>query len=374
MNEGQMLIQGGTLVTSHGAKKADLWIKAGKICRLREEKLLMHRNAQPHETSERIDASDYYILPGFIGMVHMQVNRMRSVSAYIQETRSYVAKGFTSIVDTIRLDDWMEGEQLLYQLTPHYNCSIDYAVQLAIDARQFTPQIVREMGRYGFQLIQVTVREEKEMDMIAWDALYPLIHQYRMSLQLQIPPECRRDRERAAITEKWLADCRYGKVRTRVADVDPFAVMEREPFYHLALVGQEQCGRLFSHLMEHWYDNIPAFASLDHLSLAGPVRQGPPEAWLSLVVRLASTNAAKAMGCYPLKGSLLPGAHADLLFLKKSDWLTKFDLSTILNGSEFCQFAWIMSNGRWIYRDGVHATHVGSGRHLRDLKPYNYVI
>jgi hypothetical protein len=375
VNETLMQIQGGTLVTPYGVKNADMWINQGKISHIRGDKLLTHKNGQQGQTVEVFDAAGYFILPGFISMQNMQVSRFRTVADYLQEICSCIEKGYTTLVDTIRLEEWMEGDQLLYQITPHFNNKIDYAVQIGMDAHQFTPNTLRQLGRRGFQLIQVTVRDVKELDRIDWEAIYPVVHQYKCSLQLLIPSELNLMRaEREAIMDVWLGQCQYGKVRTRVGDVDPFAIAQRERFYHISEAEREWSGKLFAHFIQHWHQNFPVFSPLEQLSIRITEHQNHPEEWLSTLVRLASTNIAKAVGCYPHKGSLQPGADADLLLVDKSALLTNFDLSTILNFSEICQPAFVMSKGKWVLQDGVHSPKVGTGKCLRELRPYSYVI
>jgi hypothetical protein len=315
------------------------------------------------------------VLPGFIQMGMRNMNRMGRLSAYLREIRGLVESGFTTMLDTIRIDEWMDAEQIHYQITPHYNNLIDYAIQISLDARQFTPSHLRLLGRQGIRLIQVNIQDPDEMNSFQWNQLYPIIHHYQLSLQLVIPQASAVSRERRCqITKLWLQECQYWKIRTRIEEANPLALIQKEPFYHLALLPGDQCEKWFAYLCKYWYDALPVMSSLEQITVHGKKWRNNPEELLCLLVRLCSANVAKALGVYPRKGCLQAGADADLLFIEKSAWLTNFDLSTILNCSEICLPSYVMSKGKWIYRDGVHSPLVGTGSYLQELTPYSYVI
>jgi hypothetical protein len=376
MSQNKILLKGGTLVTAYGHVPADLWIREGRIVRVAKDTLKKKYQAEREDVTETIfDASNYYILPGFLTLTTMQASRFRTVPAYIGQVRGQIEKGITCLVDTVQVEGWMKGQQLFYQLTPHFNSPIDYGIQLGLEAAQFNLENMREWCKQGFRLFQVTVRQPKDVQLIDWDSLYHLIHACKPCIQLRIAEESGLTAEqKKGIVETWLDDCQYGKVRTYIKGLDPFEAREREPFYHIALVEGEKCTKIFDYLEKNWYKYLPVIGLLDQLKLVQPKRARNPENLLSLLVRIASTNLAKAIGCYPQKGSLLPGADADLCLLQKNAWLTNFSVSTILNLSEKCLPALVMSKGRWVYRDGSFDPYIGTGKYVHDVKPYNYVI
>lgn len=368
-----MLIRGGTVITPFGAHEADIWIENGKIRRVAKDTL---KKKQRKDVTEHIfDASHYYIVPGFLTLANMQVNRIRSAGAYLAQIRALMSKGITYLVDTIQVEAWMKEEQLLYQLTTHYNSPIDYSIQLGLTASQLRPRTMREYCNLGFRLFQVTVRDIREIQQINWDALLPIFHQAKPFIQLRIAEEAQLPAEqKKEIIREWLDDCRYRKVRTFVKGLDPIEVSERESYYHISLASGDACTNLFHYLAKNWYHYLPVISPLDQLILHQSRRRWDPENLLSLLVRVASANMAKAIGCYPRKGSLLPGADADLCLLQKDAWLTNISLSTILNFSEICLPARVMSKGRWLYQEGEFTPVLGIGSCLFDIKPYNYVI
>jgi len=375
MKETNMLIKGGTLVTAYGMREADVWIEEGKIAHIAKEILDPGKHRSAYDLDRIFDASGYLVLPGFIWAGNTNFSRLSPVSSFLREVRGVIERGYTSMLDTIRLEDWMRAEHIHYQMTPHFNNLIDYAIQISLEARHFTPRILRMLGRQGIRLIQLVVRDGNEMNSFQWDILYSIIHHYQLSLQLHIPADMGISADlRRRMIEGWLQDCQYGKIRTRVEHPHPSMLTQNKTFYHLAMLTEDQCEKWFYYFLDHWYGSYPAFAALEQIVIRQKEWRKKPFEFLSLLVRLSSTNFAKALGTYPRKGCLQAGADADLLFIEKSAWLTNFDLSTILKCSEICFPTYIMSKGRWIYRDGVHSPLVGTGNYLQDLTPYSYVI
>lgn len=371
-----MLLQGGTVVTPFGAYEADIWIENGVIRRVAKDTMRKKReNGRESVTEEIIDASDYYIVPGFLTLANMQTNRLRKVANYLDQVRSLMKKGITYLVHTVQVESWMKEEQLLYQLTTHYNNPIDYSIQLGLQSSQFQVDTLRKLCSLGFRLFQLTVRDLREIQQINWEALSALLDREKPCIQLRIAEDAQLSVEqKKEIIRCWLNDCRYRKVRTAMKELDLFDISERDPYYHLSIASGEMSTKLFEYLAKNWYHYLPAIAPLDQLSLQQSRRRWNPEVLLSLLVRVASANMAKAIGCYPRKGSLLPGADADLCLLQKDAWLTNIALSTILNFSEICLPARVMSKGRWLYQEGTYAPVLGIGSFLTDIKPYNYVI
>lgn len=375
VGETEIVIKGGTLVTAYGVREADIWIQEGKIAQIAKGQMNSKKQGKSTGQAEIFDASRYYVLPGFIYMGSFQLNRLRNVSAYLREIRNLVELGCTSMLDTVRMEEWMGVEQLLYHLTPHYNNLIDYAMQIGLEARQFAPPLLRMLGRRGMRLIQVAIREPHQINSVQWDMLHTIIHQYHLSVQLSIPKEqAISEEQRQEIATAWLDRCQYWRIRTRIEQLGPLLPTQKESFYHVAMLGPGHCDRWFHHLLHNWYDPFPAISSIEKVTIRHPELRKKPTELLSLLVRLSSTNIAKALGIYPRKGCLQQGADADFLFIEKSAWLTNFDLSTILNCSEICLPTYVMSNGKWIYRDGVHSPLVGTGSYLQELKPYSHVM
>jgi len=372
----QMLISGGSLITGYGVQEADLWIKGGKIVRRAKDTLRKrHANGRGKSLLRVFDASGYYILPGFVHVGQMRAHLLSNVRDYLDDIRDKVAGGFTTMVDTVRVERWMDVEQLLYHLTPHYNNVIDYAIELEYAADEFTPQRVAAMARRGFRLFRVVIRQPQEARQLQWDSLYPVFQKYKLAVQPEIQQAERLTRtERNDILEIWLGACHYGKIRTRVKDVDPFQLHGEERFYTITEIVEGEHNRLLRYLHKFGHLPLPVCSRADRIRGLKPARQWTPEQVLNWCVRIAAANTAKAIGCYPVKGSLLPGADADLVFIKKQDWLTNFAVSTILNFSEICQPAMVMSRGRWLLRGGNYQPLIGTGNHLLQLKPYNYVI
>ncbi|QDX93831.1 hypothetical protein EEL32_05290 [Brevibacillus laterosporus] len=378
MGEPLTIIRNGTVVTQHAVKQADIWIQQGKIVRTHPDTLL--KKWSGGQALLEIDASNFYILPGFLQVLKANSLCYRPTQSYVQQIRLLIEQGITTFIDTIQIGNWMDESQCMYQLSPHYNSPIDYAVRIEITAGECHQDRLRQLIKQGFRLIQIMVYTPEEVHRINWNRLYPLLLQERVSLHLHILGETISREDRQNIIEAWLQYCHYGKIRTCVNENQTKEVIkEAISFYHLQPVGkleekQKEQGWLVSQL-KNWYLHHSLFASIQELTIPSQLWvRGEAERILSLMVRLASTNVAKLAGCYPVKGSLLPGADADLLFLKKDKWLTNHPISTMLILSEICNPVSVMSKGTFIYQNGTHHSTIGAGKHLRSLRPYNYAM
>jgi len=376
MGEKPLIIRHGTLVTPYGLHEQDIWIEEGKINKLVGKPLenidVIYRNAQ------EFDASDYYIFPGFINFLPRQASHYDSVEAYLAAVRFALGQGVTCLVDTIRLSSWTQESQLSqlsYLLTPHFNSPIDYAIRVNLDSSHFTKHRVRQLRDEGYRLLGITVRESGDLKRIDWDSLYPILHQSRMSVHLhihnhQLPRDMRKE-----LVDSWLHRCLYGKIRTLVEEADPLFQRDLDSFYLITQANETTLGPVIRHLMEHWYGYLPVICPADKFLLPLKRKEMNLELLLPIIVRLCSANVAKAIGCYPKKGSLLPGADADLFLVKKENWLTNFSLSTILNLSEVCLPNYVMAKGNWISLDADGCRlGIGKGKYIQKLTPYNYAI
>ncbi|UFJ42765.1 amidohydrolase family protein [Brevibacillus humidisoli] len=371
-----IIIRGGTLVTAYRMVQADLWIEDGVIRRIGKETLQIRRTGNGRQL-KIFDATGYYVLPGLILLSRLSPSELQRSVWYKEQIRHLIRRGVTAVLHTQRLDSWMERGQIRYHLTPHYNSSIDYGIRMGLDASMLTRPHLRMLKDLGFRLFEVTIHRYEDLMRIDWLPLYQLAAQERLSIHLHIPVTAPlTSAERSDAIELWTADCLHGQIRTWVADkglhLQPRH--EGEMFYRVVQVHGSQLSAALGFLSKNWYTYFPAFCPIDHWTPHLSVREYGSEQLLQLLVRLASTNIAKAIGWYPRKGSLLSGADADLWLLKKAEWLTNFDLSTMLNLSEVCLPAFVMSKGRWIYRHDTYSDVVGAGRYLQEMRPYHYAI
>ncbi len=374
MSKSRVCIYGGSVVTPFGVHDATLWIRDGKIERVGQD-TLKKAYATAGGRPDCVDASDYYILPGFLATSYLQPVRRKGVTAYIEEVRNLIASGVTSIIDTIQLDTWMTGSQVAYQLANHYNNLIDYCVRIRLQAAHLTPARLAELFAYKIHQIEVRVGHREEIGQLDWEHLARQLSTYKVSLILHIEDEQSLEQEyRQAMYAEWIHRCLQAKIRTSIHGIDPFSLKGQDAFYLLAEADGKECERGITYLSKHWYEYLPMVCDVRQMTLRQLRKAQHGEQALSLLVRLAVTNTAKAAGCYPQKGSLLPGADADLVLLHKDEWLTNFELSTMLKFSELCLPRLVMSKGKWIYKEANHLSTVGAGRRLQQLQPYNYVI
>ncbi|CAM3232402.1 dihydroorotate dehydrogenase [Brevibacillus invocatus] len=373
MHEQEMVIRGGSVVTALGLVETDLWVENGKIQRWGRDTLKKKGNAKmPIE----IDATGMYLLPGFVTLAPGSgLQRITGVH-YLQAMRKMVQSGCTSFVDILAPEAWMNRSQVNYLQSSHYNSLIDYVWHIGLETSRFTPSEVLEWCRQGYTAFHLTVRDKGDISTIDWETISQVLTSYRAMIHLHLPKKGLNGKnEREEFRNRWLETTRYWKIRTVVEHHLPISGSDEvDLFYHLFLLGGDQTERGLRTLYQHWYGNYPIAASIQdiHVDNRRPWCKG--EEMLSLLVRLASRNVAKAVGLYPRKGTLAPGADADILFLKKDIWLTKHDLSTILKFSEIDLPTSVMSNGKWIYRDMTFIPSVGMGRCLCGTKPYSYVI
>ena len=371
-----VIIRGGTLVTAYGLEEADVWIEDGIIRQIGKETLPIRRTGSGRLTNI-FDASGYYVLPGLISLAQLEPYELRHPAAYQRNIRRLIQRGVTSVLHTQRLESWMGPNQVRYRLTPHYNSSLDYGIRIGLDASLFTGTHVRMLRELGFRLFEVTLHRLPDLLQIDWDPLYQLAADGKLAFHLHIPQTAPLTRaERSDVTQLWTSDCLYGRIRTCIAakGVPPEPRQSAELFYRVVQLEHSQLPAILGQLVRSWYSFLPVFCPIDQWRGRLQPSVPDPERLLQLLVRLASTNVAKAIGWYPRKGCLLPGADADLWLLKKAEWLTNFALSTMLNMSEVCLPDYVMSKGRWIYRQGTYFDLVGSGCYLSDMRPYNYVI
>ncbi|GED23958.1 hypothetical protein BAG01nite_00600 [Brevibacillus agri] len=373
MPEQGMVIRGGAVVTAHRVKEADIWIAGGKIVRIAKDTL-------PKTTAttvfEEVDASGMYLLPGFVALPTQSLYKIKDGKTYIEVMRELVRSGCTSFVDVLRPEPWMSRPQVEYQQTRHFNSPLDYAWHVAIEPAQLQPRTVAQYSELGFSSFHVTVRSPEEISTINWETLLPLHTSKQTILHLHIQNDASVKKEqRDLIRQLWLDATRYWKVRTVIADPSAaFEPKQSDPFLHIFRLNAETTDRAVRYIYQRFYDSCQVASPLQEVRIDYRRRWCSPEILLCLLVRLASTNVAKAIGLYPQKGSLTPGADADIVFLKKENWLTKYDLSTILNFSEMHLPASVMSNGKWMYRNAQFSSSIGMGRRIFDTKPNAYVI
>lgn len=373
MPKQAMVIRGGTVVTAYGIKEADIWISGGKIVRIAKD-TLFKKTAMT--VFEEVDASGMYLLPGFVALPARSLYKIKDRKTYIDVMRELVRSGCTSFVDVLRPESWMSSPQLAYQQTRHFNSPLDYAWHVGIEAAQMRAGTVAQYGKLGLSSIHVTIRSPEEISAIKWETLLQLHTSKQTVLHLHIQNDASVKKEqRDLIRQLWLDATRYWQVRTVIAD--PQAAFEQkqyDPFLHIFRLNAETTDRAVRYIYQRFYQSCQFAAPLQDVRIDYRRRWCPPEMLLCLLVRLASTNVAKAIGLYPRKGSLTPGADADIVFLKKENWLTKDVLSTILNFSEIHLPTSVMSNGRWMYRNAQFSSSIGMGRRLFDTKPNAYVI
>ncbi|MGN7468960.1 amidohydrolase family protein [Brevibacillus sp. SAFN-007a] len=373
MPEQGMVIRGGAVVTAHEIKEADIWISDGKIVRIAKDTL---PKATGTTVFEEVDASGMYLLPGFIAMPTPSLYKRKEGQTYIEVMREWVRSGCTSFVDVLQLEPWMSRPQLEYQQTRHFNSPLDYAWHLGMEAAQLEGRTVARYRELGFSSFHVTIRSPEEISSIQWETLWQLSASKQTIVHLHIQNDASvKQEQRDLIRQLWLDATKYWKVRTVIADSSAaFASREFDPFLHIFRLPAETTDRAVRYMYQRFYDSCPVASPLQEVRIDCRRRWCPPEMLLCLLVRLASTNIAKAIGLYPQKGSLTPGADADIVFLKKENWLTKYDLSTILNFSETHLPTSVMSNGKWMYRNAQFHLSIGMGRRIFDTKPNVYVI
>ncbi|MEJ8544850.1 amidohydrolase family protein [Brevibacillus borstelensis] len=369
----EMVIRNGTVVTASGIVEADIWIEGGKIKRVAKDRLSSYRkNGQP---PQEWDAAGMYILPGFLSLPDKAFTKIRSPQDYLSAVRSLVAFGYTSMADLLQIDSWKKPDQWCYQAAVHYNNVIDYTIVVEIPARQMTHGLIRQLCAEGYRSIRMTVHKPEEIFRLEWETFSPLLASYKVLLTLHIPDDTGITREeKRNILRHWLRHCRVWHIRTWVKADWTLAVEAPHSFYHLYQIKGMAVDHALRLLHEQPFRPLAVMASLEAVQVDLKRKRWQEAELLRLLVKLCSTNTAKALGLYPRKGCIVPGADADLLFLKKEQLLTKFDLYTILNFSELRLPTSVMSNGKWIFAQQEYAATIGMGRCHRDIKPYNFVM
>ncbi|MED4751049.1 amidohydrolase family protein [Brevibacillus choshinensis] len=372
MSQQEMVIRGGLVVTSYGVREADIWVVDGKITRIAKDTLQKSSLAPP---PVEVDATGMYLLPGFIGMPQLPLYRIRDRKTYMESLRSMIKMGCTSFVDTFYPDAWMNLLQVKYQQTPHFNSSIDYVWHVGLDVTQLNEGEVSKWNKRGYPALHVALRSQEDISSINWETISQLHTSNKTILHLHMLSGSSTKDQRERLRLSWMEATQYWKVRTVIsestAELDPITV---DPYYHIFRLKKECTDRAMRLMYRNWFRTMPFIAPLNDVQIDYRRRWCQEEELLCLLVRLASTNVAKAVGLFPRKGALLPGSDADIVFLKKENWLTKYDVSTILNFSEKQLPASVMSNGKWIYRDTRFISSVGMGRCLFDTRPYTFVI
>jgi hypothetical protein len=372
MSLQEMILRGGTVVSPYGVQEADVWIVDGKITRVAKDTLL--KTTYGHSPIE-VDVSGMYLLPGFIAMPHTPFYRIRDRAVYLESMHSLIKMGCTSLVDTFYPDAWMNLAQVRYQQTAHFNSLIDYVWHVGLDISQLKPKEVSMWQKYGHTALQITGRAPEEISSVDWETISQLHTSNKSILHLQLTTGSVTKDQKERLLKSWLEATKHWKLRTVITQSTTELDMDGyDPYYHLFRLKREWTDRGMRLLHRNWFQSLPFLAPLHDIQIDLRKRWWYHEELLCLLVRLASTNVAKAIGLYPKKGSLLPGSDADIVFLKKENWLTKSDVSTILNFSETHLPTSVMSNGKWIYRDSRFCSTVGMGRWLFDTKPYTYVI
>lgn len=367
----EMVIRGGTIVTPYAVKEADIWIANGRITRVAKDTLSKYSQASP---PVEVDATGMYVLPGFIAMPEIPVYRLKERNDYLACMQGFIKKGCTSLVDTFYAEAWMNDFQILYQQTAHFNSMIDYVWHVGIDAKQLGGGEAAKWFRSGYPALHIRMRGEEDFSSLNGETISRFHTSNKTILHLHALPGSMAREQRQRLLQLWLTTTRYWKIRTVLTDSTDGHDLDTDPYYHIFRRKKEGAERAMRQMHRHWFRSLPCIAPLHDVQLDVRRRWCSDEELLCLLVRLASANVAKAVGLYPAKGALLPGSDADIVFLKKENWLTKFDVSTILNFSETHLPTSVMSNGKWIYRDRRFCSSIGMGRRLFDTKPYTYVI
>ncbi|MCM3142454.1 amidohydrolase family protein [Brevibacillus sp. MER 51] len=373
MLERGMVIRGGTIVTARGMKEADIWILQGKIVRIAKDTLTKNPF---NDLFEEIDATGMYLLPGFVALLTHSLYKIKDVDVYIAAMRNLISTGCTSLVDVFRPERWMSRPQIHYQQTQHFNSLLDYVWHVEIDVADLHGDRLGEWMNHGYSSFHVTIRNPEEISTIKWETLLQL-HTSKhtiLHMQVQNDPFLKKE-QRELIRKSWLEATRYWRLRTVITDSQAaFHSEENDPYLHIFRLPAEVTDQGLRQLHRQWFGSWQVASPIHDVRIDTRKSWCTPEELLCLLVRLASTNVAKAVGLYPRKGSLTTGADADIVFLKKENWLTKNDLSTILNFSEMHLPTSVMSNGKWIYRNMRFIPLIGMGKCLFDTKPYAYVI
>lgn len=372
MSHQELVIRGGTVVTSYGVKEADIWIADGKITRIAKDTLPKSSMGVP---LVEIDAEGMYLLPGFVALPDTPLYKVRERDSYLDRFRHLIKLGCTSLVDTFYPEPWMNHTQVKYQQAAHYNSLVDYVWHIGLDVSQLSEAQVHAWKRRGFSALHVTVRTPEEISSVNWETISSLHPSNKTILHLHMPSSGLGKEQKDRLRRSWMETTQYWKLRTVIPDsTTELESIEADPYYHIFRLKKEWTDRALRQMKRHWFRTWQVAAPLHDVQVDVRRKWCEPDELLCLLVRLASTNVAKAVGLYPRKGTLLPGSDADIVFLKKEFWLTKYDLSTILNFSETQLPASVMSNGKWIYRDMQFSASIGMGRCLFDTKPYTYVI
>ncbi|MFA4134851.1 MULTISPECIES: amidohydrolase family protein [unclassified Brevibacillus] len=373
MLEHGMVIRGGTVVTARGMKEADIWIRHGKIVRMAKDTLTKNPF---NDLYEEIDATGMYLLPGFVALLTHSLYKIKDVDVYIEAMRNLISMGCTSLVDVFRPERWMSRPQIHYQQTQHFNSLLDYVWHVEIDVADLYGDRIAEWMNHGYSSFHVTIRNPEEISTIKWETLLQLQTSKQMILHMQVQndPFLKKE-QRELIRQIWMEATRYWRLRTVMTDSQAaFHFEENDPYLHIFRLPAEVTDQGLRHLHRQWFGSWQVASPIHDVRIDTRKSWCTSEELLCLLVRLASTNVAKAIGLYPRKGSLTTGADADIVFLKKENWLTKNDLSTILNFSEMHLPTSVMSNGKWIYRNMRFIPLIGMGKCLFDTKPYSYVI
>ncbi|USG63497.1 amidohydrolase family protein [Brevibacillus ruminantium] len=373
MTTEEIVIRNGTIVTASGVFERDIWVQDGVIRRIAKDRLGASRICKSE--GKEWDASGMYIVPGFLTLPGKSPSPQRKLPDYLETVRKLVRFGYTSMSEIQPIDPWKNAAQRRYQTVIHYNSLIDYTFVAEVPASMMNKRITLQLCAEGYRIIRVVIRKLEDFTRIDWETISPFLTSYRVLLILHVPANAGFSKEeKQRISGLWLDRCRYWQIRTWVKTESELAAEETQSFYHLYQLDGLSCDLALRSMIHTPLRGLSVMAALDRVQVDARRLRGREEEVLRALVKLCSTNMAKALGLYPQKGSITPGADADLVFIKKEQWLTKFDLSTILKFSEFLLPTSVMSNGKWILQDDTFASTIGMGRWLRDIKPYRFVI
>ncbi|MDR1378844.1 MAG: dihydropyrimidinase [Synergistaceae bacterium] len=331
---------------------------------------------------------DYAFHAEVVGWTPARLDEMREVSE--MGVRSF--KFFTAYGASGRRTDngpLLESMQLLAEIDglAVVHAEDESVIQTLLD--QMTDEEKSHMTALG--LSRPDVCEASAINSVAWLAQCAgaRVHIMHLSSQMGLEELLKARRDGAEITAETcpqyllLTDEVYKKEDARFFSAAPAlrTITDQQALWRalskkdLAFLTTDHCP--FTREQKTWqgrFDHLPYGLSGVELMLPLAYSEGVMKGRFSLsdLAELTSTAAAKLYGLYPQKGSLLPGADADVAVIDpKAEWTVT--ASELRSNCDFSPYEGLslrgkvcatLSRGELIYRDGEFTGHPGRGRFL----------
>ncbi|MBP1933429.1 hypothetical protein [Ammoniphilus resinae] len=261
------LIKGGSLVYGSGIKREDILLSGGVIAEIRE-------SIPEREGMQVVDASSFYVLPGFIA----------SVKAGDEDIA--IQSGITTQIKECSIERLKEQFETKSFVT---DGQADFVYQVSLS--NLSKESLEWLGRRSVKVISLGQFP------IHWRDLIPRLQRLGFIFHLESP-------DRSLLNEVPLPFIvPYSKMKSTIRKRTILHITPAEK-----LIWQKKMSQLDPYVIEsYWFDGFPC---------PTPSSWKSTDEWMMLVKTMAQIPA-KLFGVYPRKGSLALGADADLLFFSK---------------------------------------------------------